>query len=80
MKAFRFSLQPLRTLREHKEEAARERYAGGLRACEEAAARVQTASIELAGWWTTLCDKLAAGVHGNELLRAARGAMSLNCA
>jgi flagellar export protein FliJ len=70
MKPFQFPLQPLRALRKHKEEAARERYAGALRTCEEAAARVQAASAELTGCWTTLCDKLAAGVNGNELLRA----------
>jgi flagellar export protein FliJ len=70
MKPFQFPLQPLRSLREHKETAARERYAGALRVCEEAAARVQAASAELTGCWTTLCDKLAAGVKGNDLLRA----------
>jgi flagellar export protein FliJ len=70
MKPFQFPLQPLRALREHKEAAARERYAGALRACEEAAAQVQVASTELTGCWTTLCEKLAAGVKGNDLLRA----------
>lgn len=70
MKPFHFPLQPLRTLREHKEEAARERYAGALRACEDAASRLQAASAELTGCWTTLCEKLAAGVNGHELLRA----------
>src|SRR5271166_6575662 len=70
MKPFRFSLQPLRALRQHAEESARERYAGTLRACEAAAARVQKASIELTECWTGLCDKLAAGVTSAELLRA----------
>jgi flagellar export protein FliJ len=70
MKPFHFPLQPLRAVRQHKEQAARERYAGTLRACEAAAARVQTASIELTTCWTTLCDKLASGVTGDDLLRA----------
>jgi flagellar export protein FliJ len=70
MKPFRFPLETLRTLRQHKEEEARERYAKTLRACEEAAARVQAASVELTACWKTLCDKLAAGVTGDELLRA----------
>jgi flagellar export protein FliJ len=69
MKKFQFSLQPLRTLREHKEEVARERYAGALRNCEQAAARVQVASTELSGCWSSLREKLAAGVGGNDLLR-----------
>jgi flagellar export protein FliJ len=70
MKPFQFTLQPIRTLREHKEERARERYAGALRSCETAAAKVQEASAELTNCWTSLCDKLAAGVTGNDLLRA----------
>lgn len=70
MKPFHFPLQPLLTIRQHKEEAARERYAQTLRACEDAAARVQAASVELTACWKTLCDKLGAGVTGDELLRA----------
>jgi len=70
MKPFRFPLQSVRTVREHKEQAARERYATTLRACETAAARVQAASVELTGCWATLCQKLAAGVAGDDLLRA----------
>src|SRR5579883_1022482 len=70
MKSFRFSLQPIRALKEQAEQTARERYAATLRACEEAAARVQSASVELTECWTGLCDKLAAGVESGELLRA----------
>jgi flagellar export protein FliJ len=70
MKPFRFSLQPLRSLRQQAEQSARERYASTLRACEEAAARVQKASVELTECWTGLCDKLASGVNSAELLRA----------
>lgn len=70
MKPFRFPLQTLRTLRQHKEEEAREKYAKTLRACEAAAAQVQAASVELTGCWKALCEKLAAGVAGDDLLRA----------
>ena len=69
MKPFRFPLESLRAVREHKEQAARERYAGALRACEEAATRMQTASTELSGCWARLCDQLAAGATGSDLLR-----------
>ncbi|MGH7971750.1 MAG: flagellar export protein FliJ, partial [Limisphaerales bacterium] len=70
MKPFRFSLQPLRSIREHKEQAARAAYANCLRACEEAAARMQAASAELTASWTKLSGELAAGTTGIALLRA----------
>jgi flagellar protein FliJ len=70
MKPFRFSLQPILSLKEQAEQTARERYAATLRACEDAAARVQQASVELTGCWAGLCDKLAAGVSSDDLLRA----------
>jgi flagellar export protein FliJ len=70
MKPFRFTLQPILALKEQAEQTARERYAGTLRACEDAAARVQKASVELTECWAGLCDKLASGVNSGELLRA----------
>ena len=70
MKPFRFSLQPIRALKEQAEQAARERYAATLRACEEAATRMQQASVELTECWAGLCEKLASGVNSGELLRA----------
>lgn len=70
MKPFRFSLQPVRALKEQAEEAARLRYATTLRACEAAASRMQKASAELTSCWAGLCDKLASGVNSGELLRA----------
>ncbi|HTL16938.1 MAG TPA: flagellar export protein FliJ [Patescibacteria group bacterium] len=70
MKPFRFSLQPIRALKQQVEESARQRYALTLRACEEAAARVQQASMELTECWSGLCQKLSAGVNSAELLRA----------
>lgn len=70
MKPFCFSLQALRALKQQAEESARVHYAGTLRACKEAAARVQKASVELTECWTGLCTKLAAGVNNGELLHA----------
>jgi flagellar export protein FliJ len=70
MKPFQFALEPLLAMREHQEQMVRERYAKVLRTCEEAAARVQAASVELTASWKTLGEKLAAGVTGDELLRA----------
>lgn len=70
MKPFRFALKPILSLKQQAEQAARERYAATLRACEEAAARVQQASAELTECWTGLCHKLAEGVASGELLRA----------
>jgi flagellar protein FliJ len=70
MKPFRFSLQPILSLKQQAEQTARERYAATLRACEEAAEHVQQASVELTHCWTGLCEKLAAGVNSSELLRS----------
>lgn len=70
MKPFRFTLEPIRAFKEKIEETARERYAATLRACEDAAAKVQAASVELTECWTDLCEKLASGVNSGELLRA----------
>jgi flagellar export protein FliJ len=70
MKPFRFSLQPILALKEQAEESARQRYATTLRACEDAATRLQKASVELTSCWTGLCEKLASGVNSGELLRA----------
>ncbi|HWI59276.1 MAG TPA: flagellar export protein FliJ [Bacillota bacterium] len=69
MKPFSFTLEPVRSLRRHKEQAAQEHYAKAVRACEAAAARVQATSTELSACWTTLCEQLAAGVAGADLLR-----------
>lgn len=69
MKKFRFSLQPLRVLREQQEHVAQRRYADALRACEEASTRVRVASEELNTCWTTLGRELSSGVTGTQLLR-----------
>ena len=62
MKPFRFSLQPLRLLREQKERVKQKRYVEALRASDEAAARLDASSHELAAAWTTLCEEVAEGV------------------
>jgi len=69
MRRFRFSLQPVRLLREQREQTARQRYADALRACEEAALQLQSANEELARGWAAACDDLAAGVAASRLLR-----------
>jgi flagellar export protein FliJ len=70
MKRFHFSLSALSVLREQQEQAAQKKYADALRYCEEAAARVQTASQELMGCWHDLNGKLSSGVPAVEFLRA----------
>jgi len=70
MKPFHFSLRSLQVLRQQKERAAQQKYAATLRACEDAAGRVQAASADLTACWTTLRDKMSQGVEGAELLRA----------
>jgi flagellar export protein FliJ len=61
MKSFRFSLQPLRLLREQKERVAQKRYVEALRASDEAAARLDAGTHELAAAWTALCEEIAEG-------------------
>ncbi|HXT12498.1 MAG TPA: flagellar FliJ family protein [Candidatus Angelobacter sp.] len=70
MKAFQFSLSALAVLREQEEQAAQKKYVETLRFCEDAAARVQTASHELMTCWHDLNSKLSAGVSAVEFLRA----------
>ena len=62
MKSFRFSLQPLRLLREQKERVAQKRYVEALRASDETAARLDASTRELAAAWATLCEEVAEGV------------------
>jgi flagellar export protein FliJ len=70
MKPFQFKLQPVKILREHREKAARERYAESLRICEQAAADMQTAVDALTGSWKTLSSQLAKGLSGTDLAQA----------
>jgi len=61
MKSFRFSLQPLRLLREQKERVAQKRYVEALRASDEAAARLDASTCELAASWMALSEEVAEG-------------------
>jgi len=61
MKPFRFPLQSLRVLREQREHAAQQRYAGALRARNAAATRLDLGNHELAAAWTALCEDVAEG-------------------
>jgi flagellar export protein FliJ len=69
MKPFHFPLQPVRVLREHKEQQAQQDYVLALHACEDAAERVRAASQDLAAGWTTLGLELAHGTNASVLLR-----------
>ena len=69
MKTFRFPLQPIRTLRERKEETCQQAFARAMRACEEAAFQLQAASGELTAGWDALCRDLASGVSATKLAR-----------
>jgi flagellar export protein FliJ len=69
MKAFRFSLQPIRVLREQREKDAQRNFADAMRVCEEAAFQLQMASEELASGWTALCEELSAGATATKLVR-----------
>ena len=67
MKPFHFSLQSLRLLRGHKEQAAQRRFAEALRTSESAAARLKAGSRELTVAWTVLGREMAAGTAMSNL-------------
>jgi flagellar export protein FliJ len=69
MKAFRFPLQPLRVLRERKEQAAQKKYVEALRAVEVAAGELHLASEELAAGWALLCKEMHNGATAVNLVR-----------
>ena len=61
MKSFRFSLQSLRVLRVQKERVTQKRYVEALRASDEAAAKMDAGSHELAAAWMALCAEVTEG-------------------
>jgi flagellar export protein FliJ len=69
MKPFRFPLQVLQALREHKEQVALTCYAAALRAAEEAARRLEANQLELQACWAVSQKLLAAGSPASELGR-----------
>jgi flagellar export protein FliJ len=79
MKTFRFSLQPVRVLRQQKERTAQQRFADAMRACEEAAFQLQEASEELAAGWEALCEELSSGITATRLVRTRAWCDALEC-
>jgi flagellar export protein FliJ len=69
MKRFRFTLESVRTLREHKLREAQLHYAGALRACEEVSRRLQQLDQELEGCWELLRQELASHTPAQALAR-----------
>ena len=69
MKRFHFTLQPIRTLREQKEQAAQQKYAQAVRACEDAARRLGETTRALQSGWTVLGEELARGSAATQLAR-----------
>jgi flagellar export protein FliJ len=67
MKPFRFPLKSLRVLRQQKERAMQKRYVEALRACDEAAARLDAGSHELAAAWSALCEEVTEGATVGQL-------------
>ena len=81
MKPFRFPLESLRVLRKQKERAAQKRYVDALRAADEATARLDAATHELAAAWTALCEEVAEGTPMGQLhqTRAWCGELERHC-
>jgi flagellar export protein FliJ len=68
MKRFKFSLEPLRVLREQKEHAAQQRHAKALAACEAAEAQLQNAAKKLAEGLDLVTQELFAGVSAGQIM------------
>ncbi|HYG23419.1 MAG TPA: flagellar export protein FliJ [Verrucomicrobiae bacterium] len=69
MKAFRFSLQPIRVLREQKEQKSQQAFSRAMRLHEQAALQLKVASDELLAAWNALCRETSAGVNAAQLSR-----------
>jgi flagellar export protein FliJ len=67
MKTFHFSLEPLRVLRQQKEQAAQQKYARVLTACDQAELQLQSATSELAAGWNLLNQGLERGITAARL-------------
>jgi flagellar export protein FliJ len=81
MKSFRFSLQSLRVLRVQKERVTQKRYVEALRASDEAAAKMDAGSHELAAAWMALCAEVTEGATISQLhqTRAWCGELERRC-
>jgi flagellar export protein FliJ len=69
MKPFRFSLHPIRVLREQKEQKAQKAFGDALRQCDEAAFQLKTASEELVSAWNSLCRETSTGTNASQLAK-----------
>lgn len=67
MNKFHFSLEPLRVLRQQKEQAAQQRYARALTVCDQAEHHLQSATAELAAGWNLLSQGLEHGITADRL-------------
>jgi len=63
MKPFKFSLESLREPRRQKEQVSQQRYAQALADCDRAAAKLESAAIELKANRNLLSLELASGAH-----------------
>jgi len=81
MKPFRFPLKSLRVLREQKERTMQKRYVAALQASDEAAAKLDAGTHELAAAWAALCEEVAEGVVVGQLhqTRAWCGELERRC-
>lgn len=70
MKPFRFSLQPIRVLREQKEQKAQKAFGEAMRACDQASMQLRNATDELAAGWNVLCREISSGVNAEQLARS----------
>jgi flagellar export protein FliJ len=70
MKPFRFSLQPVRVLREQREQQMQRRFGEAMRRREDAVIALQQAGDELAAEWNALCEELSSGVAMSTLLKS----------
>ena len=68
MKAFKFPLESLRTLRKQREHAAQQQYARALVVCDGAARLLQLAEEELTAGHSMLLRELAAGTEASRIV------------
>ncbi|HEU5123970.1 MAG TPA: flagellar export protein FliJ [Verrucomicrobiae bacterium] len=69
MKPFRFPLQPIRVLREQKEQKAQKLFGDAKRTCDDAASQLKAASDELVQAWNSLCHDMSTGVNAAQLAK-----------
>jgi flagellar FliJ protein len=69
MKAFRFSLNAVRELRQSEEQAAQKAYAAAIRAREQAEARLVMADRSLQNMWQELRDSSLRGMRADQMQR-----------